>query len=152
MSESNTLDRQSIVNRVHHHFIVQRLPAGRLSGASCIYHGYDERSRPVSCAIGIFDSDGRLGSEPECNLSVPDLFDQEPGALCDVFGHSELTIPDIGFLAGVQDEHDMAVKNAALSDQRFDSCFIEELAHRLDRFAREQGLDSPCTSSDLGAA
>jgi hypothetical protein len=43
------------------------------------------------------------------------------------------------------------VKNAARSDRPFDTFFIEELAHRLDRFAGEQDLVSPCSPSDLGA-
>lgn len=127
MSDSNALDRQAIINQVHHHFIVQRSPAGRLSDASCIDQGHDGNNRPVSC-------------------------DQEPDELSHIFGQSELTISDIEFLSGVHDEHDMAVKNAARSDSDLDTYFLEELAHRLDRFANEQGLDSPCTPKDLGAA
>lgn len=143
-------DRQTILNRVHTHFIVNRQPAGRLSGASCIYHSHDDEGRHVSCAIGIFDNDRRLDRKPLVNLSVSDLYDQDPDALFDVFGQADLTISDIGFLAGVQGEHDIAVKNAAGSDRVFDTFFIDELAHRLDRFAGEQGLNSPCSPSSLG--
>ncbi|MDA3922324.1 MAG: hypothetical protein PF501_16840 [Salinisphaera sp.] len=113
MSDTEPLDRQWILDRVYAHFIVNRrpagrLPAGRLSGeASCIYHSHDDDGRPVSCAIGIFDTEGRLDREPLVTLAVSDLYDQALDALCDVFGQSELTISDIGFLAGVQDEHDL---------------------------------------------
>lgn len=56
------------------------------------------------------------------------------------------------FLDAAYGEYNMAVRNAALSDQDFDTYFIEELAHRLDRFAGEQSLESPCTPGDLGVS
>lgn len=144
-------DRQSILNRVYTHFIVNRQPAGHLCGASCIYHGIDDSGRRVSCAIGIFDTEGQLDREPLRYLSIRQLIDQEPGALADVFSLSDLDDLDVGFLTNVQEEHDLSTQHAVLSEQDFDALFIEELAHRLNRFAGEQDLISPCAPSDLGA-
>ena len=146
-------DRQSILDRVYTHFIENQQPAGRDNGgARCLYHGVDKNGQQVSCAIGIFDTDHRLDRESLITLGVRQMIDVDPDALADVFGSAVFSDLDLEFLIGVQDEHDLAVRHAVLSDQDFDTFFIEELAHRLDRFAGEQDLVSPCSPSDFGPA
>lgn len=142
-------DRQSILNRVYTHFVMNRQPAGRLNGASCIYHGFDENGRRVSCAIGLFDTEGRLDREPHSDMRLRDLYAHHPEALSAVFHTSDLGMDDIQFLEFVQEEHDIAVKNAACLDREFDLGFREEVAYRLARLADEQGLDTPFAMTHL---
>ena len=75
---------------------------------------------------------------------------RSPDALSHVFDVTTQEPASSHFVINVQGEYNMAVRHAETA-QDFDTYFIEELAHRLDRFAREQGLDSPCTPRDLGA-
>lgn len=139
-------DRQSILNQVYIHFIVNRQPAGRVIDAKCAYHAVDEQRRQVSCAIGIFDTGERLACHPLNGMCVINLEAHSPDVLADIFDRHELGEDDVRFLYAVQREHDRAVAHAATLED-FDRCFTEELDLRLARLALEWQLDRPMDSA-----
>lgn len=151
-TDNARLNRQAILHRVYAHFIFNRQPAGRVGRTKCTYHGTNDRGQCVSCAIGILDTQGLLKRESLSSLSLRNLQSDYPELLADVFGVSSLSTSEFTFLNGVQAEHDLAARYAAemeLYGAGFDAHFVEELTHRIDRFAREQSLVSPCSQADL---
>ena len=139
-------DRQSIINRVYVHFVIQRHPSDSLGTTE----GTDCYQRPVKSAMGVFGSE-QLDGIP--GLGIAAKCAHSPEAVIGLFKQNDkrrLDNDDIAFLIDLEAEHDSAIRDARPFRRFhgapvFDESFRDGLRKRLDRLAIDQGLKRPAT-------
>ncbi len=120
------MTKQSILDRLWQHFVVERKPFGTNSDGVCRYRG----TNGVCCGVGLFIPDDKY---------EPDMEEMSPRGLAD---RLDWPVEVTQLLEDVQSVHDNATLYVQKSMRALEDPY-DNMQHGLERLASDYELDVP---------